>query len=102
MIQLSVADLKEHFQDRTLYPEGSALEVSYGKTEEKGLYKVDYRLVVGPDELIVGGWESISKADANDHICEDIVYPLLSRGHFLLHHTVKNAPKDTDRPSDKG
>jgi hypothetical protein len=102
MIQLSVSDLKEHFKDRTLYPEGSSLEVSYVKTEKKGLFKVDYQLLVGSDELIVGGWESISKADANKNICEDIVYPLLSRGHFLLHHTVKNAPKDTDRTSDKG
>ena len=89
MIQLTVKQLQELFLDRTLYPEGSELKVQYVKNEKSStLYKVDYQLVVGDTELIIGGFEDITKIDANKNICEDIIMPLLSRGHFLLHNYV--------------
>lgn len=90
MFQLTVKQLADTFQDRTQYPEGSELKVSYKKVPETKLFNVDYKLVVGETELIKGGWEAITKSDANKMICEDVVYPLLSRGHFLLHDYVKH------------
>ena len=106
MFQITVKQLADVFQDRTQYPEGSELNVSYKKVPETALYKVDYKLVVGDTELIRGGWENITKADANKMICEDIIHPLLSRGHYLLHSYVNQTKadngednSDTDRAS---
>jgi hypothetical protein len=97
MVQITVEDLKKLFLDRTLFCDGSELIVKYEKAG-KGLFNVHYRLVVGDSDLIVGGWDNITKIDANKNICEDIVHPLISRGHFLLHNAVVNGtPKDTDR-----
>ena len=90
MFQTTVKQLADTFKDRTAYPEGSELKVTYKKIPDSKLYKVDYRLVVGDTELIKGGWEEETKANANKMICEDIVYPLLSRGHYLLHNYINS------------
>lgn len=96
MIQFTIAELKELFANRTLFPEGSQLKVSYKKTGNASKFNVDYRLIVGDLDLIVGGWQNITKVEANKNICTDILLPLISRGHFLLTHIVKqNAGKDS-------
>lgn len=93
MIQLTVKQFADIFKDRSQYPEGSELKVSYKKLESEEelkdpLYKVDYKLVVGDVVLIKGGWDEVTKREANRMMLEDMVYPLLSRGHYLLHNFI--------------
>jgi hypothetical protein len=100
MIQLTVKQFADIFKDRSQYPEGSELKVSYKKIEAKEklkepLYKVDYKLIVGDVVLIKGGWDEVTKREANRMMLEDMVYPLISRGHYLLHQFIQTEAEKT-------